>query len=312
MLEAEIMDLLAIGGITFDYLFWVDRLPEKHFEGIIKGQGRFYGGRAPNVAVAAAKLGIKTGLVSSVGEDFASEGYEGYLRAIGVDLRGVIKVPKKKTKQIFIFTDLKGNQITFFDYGAEQHFREMSVPSGLIKESRIVHISSSGDYRFNIRCARFAYENDVSVSFDPGNDPFIGIFKYLKTMMQCSEFLFMNDIELLVIMKRLRVSKIGELLDFGPRIVVVIRKSDKSSLIHTRDGVERIPSAIQVQKDPTGASDGYIAAFLSAHIKGYDLKKAGMLGATEASFVAEKRGAQTNFPNWNALHKRYEFLLKRA
>lgn len=93
--ESEVMDLLVIGGITFDYLFWVDRLPEKHFEGVIKRHGRFFGGRAPNVAVAAAKLGIKTGLVSSVGDGFASEGYEAYLRATDVDLRGIVKVPRK-------------------------------------------------------------------------------------------------------------------------------------------------------------------------------------------------------------------------
>jgi bifunctional ADP-heptose synthase (sugar kinase/adenylyltransferase) len=87
-----IMNLLAIGGIAFDNLFWVDRLPEKHFEAVIKKQGTYFGGRAPNVAVATARLGIKTGIVSLVGEDFQSKGYEDYLRKVGVDLRGVIKI----------------------------------------------------------------------------------------------------------------------------------------------------------------------------------------------------------------------------
>jgi len=299
------MDLLAIGGITFDYLFWVDRLPEKHFEGIIKRQGKFYGGRAPNVAVAASKLGIKTGLVSSVGEDFSSEGYEDYLRAIGVDLRGVVKVPKKKTKQIFIFTDSQGNQITFFDYGAEQHFRKMSLPSDLIKESRIVHISSSGDYRFNLRCARFAHENDILVSFDPGNDPFAEIPEYVQTMIENSEFLFMNDAEACNILKRLNLGLASELLDLGPNVVVIINKRDKSSLVHTKDYTERIPSAIQKIKDPTGASDGYVAAFLTGYIKGYDMKTSAKLGAVEASFVMEDLGSQTNFPDWGRLLERY-------
>ncbi|MEM3760556.1 MAG: PfkB family carbohydrate kinase [Candidatus Bathyarchaeia archaeon] len=107
------MDLLAIGGITYDNLFWVNRLPKKHCEGIIKKYGVYFGGRAPNVAVAAAKLGIKTGVVSPVGRDFKTGGYADYLNKIGVDLRGVKEVPRKRTKQIFIFTDPDGNQITF-------------------------------------------------------------------------------------------------------------------------------------------------------------------------------------------------------
>jgi sugar/nucleoside kinase (ribokinase family) len=298
------MDLLAIGGITFDHLFWVDRLPKKHFEGIIKRYGKFYGGRAPNVAVAAAKLGIRTGLVSLVGEDFVSEGYEDYLKTIGVDLGGVVKIPKEKTKQIFIFTDPHGNQITFFDYGAERYFRKMNIPRNLIKESKIVHISSSGDYKFNLKCARFAQEKGISVSFDPGNDPFIEIPSYLRSMLHYSKLVFMNDVEALRIIRRLNLDVASDFLNLGPNAVVIIDKHNKSSLIHTRKEVVRVPSAIKTIRDPTGASDGYAAAFLTAYIKGYDIKTAGELGAVEASFISECCGSQTNLPTWDSLRKR--------
>jgi sugar/nucleoside kinase (ribokinase family) len=304
MLEFGIMDLLAIGGITFDHLFWVDRLPEKHFEGIIKRQGRFYGGRAPNVAVAAAKLGIKTGLVSSVGEDFASEGYEDYLGTMGVDLRGVIKVSKKKTKQIFIFTDLHGNQITFFDYGAERHFGKMNVPCDLIKESRIVHISSSGDYRFNLKCARFAYKNGISISFDVGNDPFTEITEYLEGMISCTTFLFMNDAEASKALSLLKLGGIEEMVALGPEAIIVIDKRDKSSLIYHRGPKKRIPSILKTIRDPTGASDGYIAGFLWGCLNGHDVEVAGRIGVVEASFIVERMGSQTHLPSSSQLRHR--------
>ncbi len=199
------LDLLAIGGITFDNLFCVNRLPKTHFEGIIERQGKFFGGRAPNVAVAVAKLGIKSGLVSPVGDDFESDGYENYLKNIGVDLQGVLKFKGESTKQIYIFTDPKGDQITFFTYGAESHFREMDVPRDLIKDSRMIHLTSSGDYKFNVKSAQFAYENKILVSFDPGNDPFIEIEEYLVTMLKHTSILFMNDIEAISLQKRLNV-----------------------------------------------------------------------------------------------------------
>ena len=300
------LDLLSIGGITFDNLFWVNRLPKTHFEGIIERQGRFFGGRAPNVAVATAKLGIKSGLVSSVGGDFESEGYENYLKNNGVDSRGVLKFHNEKTKQVFIFTDLKGNQITFFDYGAERHFSEMKTPIELIKESRFVHISSSGDYKFNIRCAKYAHNNDVAVSFDPGNDPFTEINEYLSAMLQNCNILFMNNLEARGILKRLKLNKANELLSFGPERIVVIDKNDKSSIVFSQHTTENIPSIIRGTKDPTGASDGYVSGFLSGHLKGYSNRICAQIGAVEASFVAEGFGAQTNLPTWQLMQHRFK------
>lgn len=298
------LDLLSIGGITFDNLFWVNRLPKKHFEGIIERQGRFFGGRAPNVAVATAKLGIKSGLVSPVGEDFESEGYEEHLKNNGVDLRGVIKFKCEKTKQIFIFTNPNGDQITFFDYGAEQHFSEMKTPTDLIKESRLVHISSSGDYKFNIRCAEFAHSNGIAVSFDPGNDPFTEIADYLKAMLRNCTILLMNNLEAKSIITHVGLNECPELLELGPKIVVVIDKCDKSSTIFSADLTEHVLSAIKNSEDPTGASDGYVSGYLTGFLRGFDKIICGMMGSVVASFVSEAPGTQTNLPNWPELIKR--------
>jgi len=40
------MDLLAVGGIAFDNLFWVDRLPETHFEAVIEKHGGILWGQS--------------------------------------------------------------------------------------------------------------------------------------------------------------------------------------------------------------------------------------------------------------------------
>lgn len=298
------MDLLAIGGITLDHLFWTDRLPQKHFEATIREYGLYFGGRASNVAVAARKLGLKTGIVSPVGSDFISSGYEHHLVELGVDMRGIIRVPAKKTKQIFIFTDSQGNQITFFDFGAESFFKEMKIPVDLIIESRIVHITSSGDYKFNIQSAKAAHDNDVLVSFDPANDPSTEIPEYLQAMIPYTKFLFMNDVEVSGIVKRLGLGDVKEILNLGPHAVIVIDKNSKSSIVYTMDAVQKIPSVLRQTKDPTGASDAYIAAFLVGCLRGYNLKTAGMLGAVEASFVVESFGSQTNLPDWGLIHKR--------
>jgi len=302
------MDLLAIGGIALDQIFRVDRLPERHFEGIIQAYGTYYGGRAPNVAAMAAKLGLKTGIVSPVGRDFTTSGYERHLKELGVNLRGVVNVAGEKTKQIWLFTDASGQQITFFHYGAESHFRDMEVPEKLIAESKIVHVSSSGDYKFNIRCAQCAHSKGIPVSFDVGNDPFTEVPEYLRGLMPCTSYLFMNDIEVAGVLGRMELETMQELLAYGSSTVTVINKRDKTSQIHTKDFAYSIPSAIGTVKDPTGASDAYVAALLAARLKGYNLETAGTLGACEASFIVEQTGCQTNLPDWSQLCTRCEML----
>ena len=302
------MDLLAIGGVSLDQIFSVDRLPERHFEGIIQGYGTYYGGRAPNVAAMAAKLGLQTGVVSPVGDDFRTSGYEEHLQALGVDLRGVAHIAGEKTKQILLFTDRAGQQITFFYYGAESHFRDMQVPEDLISESRVVHVSSSGDYKFNIRCAERAHAKGIPVSFDVGNDPFTEIPEYLRCLIPCTSYLFMNDVEVAGVLERLEIHTIHDLLDHGPTTITIINKRDKTSQIYTTDSTYRIPSALGMVNDPTGASDGYVAAFLTAVLRGYALETAGRLGTCEASFIVERPGCQNNLPDWSQLCIRCETL----
>jgi sugar/nucleoside kinase (ribokinase family) len=186
----------------------------------------------------------------------------------------------------------------------------MDVPRALIKESKILHITSSGDYKFNMRCARFAYESGVSVSFDPGNDPFTEIPQYLKEMIKCCEFVFMNRLEAANVVRRLGLTEINDLRKFGPKVIVVINKQDKSGMIYAEKGKQKIPCALRSVKDPTGCSDGFVAAFLAGYLKGYSLKVAGRLGAVEASFIAESYGSQTNLPSWDALYRRYFALFR--
>ena len=63
-------DLLAIGHTAFDYIIQVNQFPVPNSSTAINKMKTFYGGAAANVAVVAANLGVKSSLVSAVGNDF--------------------------------------------------------------------------------------------------------------------------------------------------------------------------------------------------------------------------------------------------
>jgi sugar/nucleoside kinase (ribokinase family) len=112
-------------------------------------------------------------------------------------------------------------------------------------------------------------------------------------------------VEAINMIKKLKMRSINELLDLGINAAVVINKEDRSSSIYTRGKLEEIPSALRTVRDPTGASDAYIGAFLAGLTKGYSLRSAGMIGSIEASFAVEGFGAQTNLPDWDSLCQRH-------
>jgi len=100
------MDLLCVGVLALDNFFEVTRIPEKYSEGEVRAMDIFFGGRAPNVAANASKLGLKVGLVSVVGGDFISSGYQDHLKRLGVDLTCVTILPEEKQRK-FLYSPMK-------------------------------------------------------------------------------------------------------------------------------------------------------------------------------------------------------------
>jgi len=48
----------------------------------------------------------------------------------------------------------------------------------------------------------------------------------------------------------------------------------------------------------TGAGDAYRGGFYAGLSRKLDLYRCGLIGATVAGFVIERRGTQTNIPTW--------------
>ncbi|WP_330440251.1 5-dehydro-2-deoxygluconokinase [Streptomyces griseoaurantiacus] len=90
-------DLLTMGRIGVDLypLQTGVRLPE------VESFGKFLGGSAANVAVAAARLGLATAVITRTGDDPFGTYLHTELRAFGVDDRYVTPVPGEQTPLTF-------------------------------------------------------------------------------------------------------------------------------------------------------------------------------------------------------------------
>ncbi len=281
----------VVGHVAYDFIHSIPFFPNKNSSIYIEDYKFSYGGGAANIAVGIKKLGGKAELISAVGEDFGD--YEEYLKKIGVELR--LCRMKGKTARALIFNNEKMDQITYFYWGvADKIGEERAV------ERDVLHLAA-GDARFNLKMAQLC----DFVAFDPGQDlPKYGA-RELELLIKKADILFCNHWELSKIADTVKTT-IEEILEMaGTAIITYGMEGSILYSIHSKEKI-KIPVVKSKMVDPTGAGDAYRAGFWAGKSKGYDDEISCKLGATNASFVVEKIGAQTGLPIWDALLERYE------
>jgi len=298
-------DLLAIGHTAFDYIIQINEFPEPNTSTAINKMRTLFGGAAANVAVVASNLGLKSLLVSAVGDDFLRSEYEDKLKKLNINTENMIVIEDEKTPTAFVLTNSNHDQISYFYWGAASQFKNSKPPIKAIESVKAVHLAT-GDPGFNIRSGKVAYELGKLISFDPGQDLHMYSKNKLEKVLNICNILFGNHHEIQRIQEVMNMT-IDDLINFGPDIVVTTYGENGSS-IYTDEEI-KINAIKRDSVDPTGAGDSYRAGFLNAYLKGEDLETCGKFASTVASFIVEAEGCQTNIPTENMVRKRMKIML---
>jgi sugar/nucleoside kinase (ribokinase family) len=147
----------VVGHTALDYIVNVEKIAGKNESSPVIDYEEYPGGGAANIAVAIARLGGKSQLISPVGMDFESSGYEKLLTEARVDLSRLYRLKDQKISKAFIFTDREGNQATYFYWGASSKFKDLEP-----EPVDFVHLATA-DSIYNSKIAQIA----GFVSFDP-------------------------------------------------------------------------------------------------------------------------------------------------
>jgi sugar/nucleoside kinase (ribokinase family) len=285
-------DLLLVGHTISDYILNVREILGPNQSDVIENLEILDGGAAANVAVVATHLGLKTSLISAVGEEFKKSRYEKKLIDLGIDIEEMIIVKGEKTPIAFVFTDSNENQTSYIYWGASSAFSKSSLSQKAVKNAKIVHFGT-GDPGFNLHGSETVNSLDKIVSFDPGQDLHLYRNEQLKTMIENTNILFGNHYEIDSILKRLNLN-ISNLKEIGPDIIV--KTCGKlGSIIYAEEKININP-ILRPTVDPTGAGDSYRAGFFKYYLENKSLEQCGKFASAVSSFIVESVGTQTNIP----------------
>lgn len=282
-----------VGHTALDYIVDVEKIAGKNESSPVIDYEEYPGGGAANIAVAIAKLGGKSQLISPVGTDFVSSGYEKLLTEVNVDLSRLYRIEDRKISKAFIFTDREDNQATYFYWGASSKFKELEP-----EPADFVHLATA-DSVYNAKIAQIAN----FVSFDPGQDLVTYSKENLELILAHTDILFANRHEIRRVseMTGKSFSELKAMIN-----TIVVTYDSEGSRIYTGNEEFLIPVIPVKAADPTGAGDAYRAGFLLALTREYSLSTCGKIGSTVASFAVQTRGCQTDLPTWEEMKARYE------
>jgi sugar/nucleoside kinase (ribokinase family) len=251
------------------------------------------GGAPTYVSLAARKLGSKVSVISKVGEDFPDE-YVALLNANAVDLTGFIKVEGASTTRFIISHKDWKRKLQLKSLAPPILMRD--IPSSL--RSKAIHvapivkeISSKVIERLRTHASTLSLDPQGFVRrFDRKGNMSLSRWQNSAVLRQIDVYKSsLNEIKVATGFDDLH-SGMKKIHEYGAKIVIVTRGIEGSTLFF-EDRFYDIPACRpKVVKDPTGAGDSFIGAFLAEYTKAKDPVWCACVGSAASSFVIEGVG----------------------
>jgi ribokinase len=264
-------------------------------------------GNSPNAAVSAARLGLKTALISDLGEDQIASDSITYLKSNNVD-----------TKFISIHSGLKSNYhyVLWFEDDRTILVKHYDYPYNLpdFGTPKWVYLSSLGEHSIDYHKAITTHlktHPETKLAFQPGTFQMkLGVAK-LRELYTRTELFFCNVEEAQRILNT-DEKNVGALMrlmrEEGPKIVVI---TDGPRGAYAYDGKEAwFMPPYPDPKPPferTGAGDAFASTFTSALALGKTIPEALEWGPINSMSVVQYVGAQKGLLTREALE---DFLKK--
>ena len=311
MSQQSTLDVIAIGDVVIDAFIkliddqaWVEdrdgnkvlcmqfgtKLPFDHDQ-IVNGVGN-----AANAAVAFARLGLKTGFVTNVGDDQRGMDITRALKAEHIDTRFVHANPDKKSNFHYVlwYKDERTILIKHEDYDYHwPRFRANDIPRWIYFSS----ISERAIEHYHDDVVEWLEENpSVKVAFQPGTFQMDAGIERLHKLYARSEVVALNREEATQVFHGNHADMhdlLNKMHEAGIKIALI---TDGPNGAYASDGTRRWSMPLYPDPAPpvdrTGAGDSFASTFTAALMKGADVPSALLWAPINSMNVVQHVGAQ--------------------
>ncbi len=297
--EADKLDVISVGELIVEIMR--TRL-DQPLEQAAPFEGPFPSGAPAIMISAAARAGLRTGFVGTVGEDEFGDCLLARLGADGVDLSCVRRVAGMATGCAFVSYRSDGRR-RFIYHIAQTASDQVSASEALCAyASRFRHCHLMGcslmvSEAMHGACVAVAHavkSGGGTVSFDPNLRPeLLGVEesrRWLAPLLDLSDLLLPSGEEARMLAGCSSDDEACQsLLKRGAK-VVALKQGENGCRVFTHESRFDSPGFKIDAVDPTGAGDCFDAGFITGFLQGLSLEKTARLANAMGALGAGRRG----------------------
>ena len=260
---------------------------------------KIIGGAPFNVAYRLKSLGIKTSIISSIGNDLSGESLIKMIKKFGIDTSFVQKHPYLQTGEVEISIDKKGSaDYKILSPVAWDEIYVTKLISDEVKNSNVFiygSLSSRGEHSKKtlfelLKIANFKV-------FDVNLRPPYYSFETLKNLMCEADLLKCNEEEILFLSKEYGTKKnsLKDSVVFLSKKTrtpsICVTRGEKGAILFENEGFYEHPGFKIKVKDTVGAGDSFLATLITYRIKNFSMEKSLKLACAMGALVCKYNGA---------------------
>ncbi len=321
------LDLIAIGRASVD-------LYGEQIGGRLEDMGSFakyVGGSPTNTAIAAARLGLKAGLLTRVGADHMGRFIREQLLREGVDVRGVHTDPARLTALVVLgIRNRESFPLIFYrENCADMALCEQDLAEGYLASARAVlingtHLSTPGVFATSLSAARRVKANGGRVIFDVdyrpvlwgltakdlGENRFVSsaaVTERLQAALPCCDLIVGTEEELCILGGSERLMAAIQNIRAQTAATLVCKRGARGCVAFAGDIPDDIESALVVPGfkidvlNVLGAGDAFMGGFLRGWLRGETLEESCRMGNACGAIVVSRHGCAPAMPTWAEL-----------
>jgi sugar/nucleoside kinase (ribokinase family) len=287
-------DLLCIGDPCADLLMRLAQWPahgSKARAGLI---GTLPGGTAANVACAAQRLGLRTALFGSVGNDSHGKAALLALNEFGVDTSLIRTINGSPTSVCLnMLSDDGERSIIYLPPDPAPPMQPARLRAAAMRARAIYTMPYNMDELGTMHALARRTGAVIAIDIEAAVAPTPGA---MRARLACADIAFLNESGFRAGTGAApSLAAMRPLLAFGPKVIVVTCGQAGALAVSRQDSAEQAAFAANVV-DTTGAGDCFNASFMVAFLGGRTLEGALRFACAAASCSVGALGARTGLP----------------
>ena len=252
-------------------------------------------------AVQAARLGMRSAAIGSVGADAFGQCLLNQLNMDGLVTEGLRQLPDQTTGVAFVSYQADGSRDFVFSLGAGGNLSSDMLLPALFDGLRCFHVMGStlsmSAEALNVcrEALRLAVAAGALISFDPNLRPELlppeeARFAFAE-FMSAATVLLPTAAELLQLTTADSIEQAADnLLAARPDRTIVVTRGAEGCTVYKADGAIDVPGYAVDEVDPTGAGDCFDAGFISAILAGTSAVEAAQLANACGALAVTAKG----------------------